>query len=147
VTAKSLEELIMTQRRLSVMPALLMILGGALARAGMPSAAQSPPAARAPRPQTALHWHKVSVTLPVSTTLFPAGEGADAANSQCLLCHSAGMVLSQPVRTEAQWKETINKMRNVYGAPLPAEQVDALAAYFARVLAHERALPGSSKDW
>jgi hypothetical protein len=44
------------------------------------------------------------------------------------------MVLSQPVRTEAQWKETINKMRNVYGAPLPADQVDALAAYFVRAL-------------
>jgi hypothetical protein len=41
------------------------------------------------------------------------------------------MVLHQPSRTQEQWKDTINKMRTAYGAPLPAEQVDALAAYLA----------------
>jgi nitrate reductase cytochrome c-type subunit len=83
--------------------------------------------------RSAPHWHKVSVTLPVSTRLFPAGEGAETANSQCLLCHSVEMVLTQPSRSEAQWKETINKMRTAYGAPLPADQVDALATYLARL--------------
>lgn len=67
-------------------------------------------------------------------TLFPAGTGADIANSQCLMCHSAGMVLRQPTQTEEQWKATINKMRSAYGAPLPAEQVDALAAYLSRLV-------------
>jgi hypothetical protein len=43
------------------------------------------------------------------------------------------MVLYQPVRTQEQWKETINKMRSAYGAPLPAEQVDALATYLAQL--------------
>jgi hypothetical protein len=74
---------------------------------------------------------KVAVQLPVSLQLFPAGDGADLANSQCLLCHSADMVLLQPTRTQAEWKVTINKMRTAYGAPLPAEQVDALAAYLS----------------
>jgi mono/diheme cytochrome c family protein len=81
------------------------------------------------------HWSKVTVELPTSGTPFPAGEGQSIANSQCLICHSADMVLRQPARTQAQWKETINKMRSAYGAPLPAEQVDALAAYLARVVA------------
>ena len=35
-------------------------------------------------------WAKVSVVLPTSATTFPAGNGADIANSQCLICHSAG---------------------------------------------------------
>jgi mono/diheme cytochrome c family protein len=84
--------------------------------------------------QSDADWGKVSVELPTSQTPFPAGEGAVIANSQCLICHSAGMVLRQPARTQEQWKETINKMRSAYGAPLPAEQVDALAAYLSRLI-------------
>jgi mono/diheme cytochrome c family protein len=83
--------------------------------------------------QADARWSKVSVELPTSQTPFPAGEGAVIANAQCLICHSAGMVLRQPGRTQEQWKETINKMRSAYGAPLPAEQVDALAAYLSRL--------------
>jgi mono/diheme cytochrome c family protein len=84
--------------------------------------------------QADARWGKVSVELPVSQTPFPAGEGSVIANAQCLICHSAGMVLRQPARTQIQWKETINKMRSSYGAPLPAEQVDALAAYLSRLI-------------
>jgi len=39
------------------------------------------------------------------------------------------MVLRQPPLTEDVWRFEINKMRNAYGAPLPADQVDALARY------------------
>jgi mono/diheme cytochrome c family protein len=74
-------------------------------------------------------WAKVAVDLPTSDTLFPAGNGADIANGQCLICHSAGMVLRQPPLTEDEWRGEINKMRNSFGAPLPADQVDALARY------------------
>jgi len=83
--------------------------------------------------QSDARWGKVSVELPASESVFPAGEGSVIANAQCLICHSAGMVLRQPTRTQEQWKETINKMRSAYGAPLPAEQVDALAAYLSRL--------------
>lgn len=76
-----------------------------------------------------LHWDRVTVELPASAARFPAGDGATIANSQCLICHSAGMVLRQPPQTEAQWTAIINKMRTAYGAPLPAEQVAPLAAY------------------
>jgi cytochrome c5 len=79
-------------------------------------------------------WARLNVELPTSTRIFPQGEGSSIANSQCLICHSAGMVLLQPRRTQAQWTETINKMRTAYGAPLPAEQVNVLAAYLARVI-------------
>jgi hypothetical protein len=78
-------------------------------------------------------WGRVSVEFPASSNLFPPGDGSVIANSNCLICHSAGMVLTQPARTQQQWKETINKMRAAYGAPLPADQVDALAAYLARL--------------
>jgi hypothetical protein len=76
---------------------------------------------------------KVSVQLPVSTALFPAGAGADIANANCLMCHSADMVLKQPARTPDEWKATINKMRTAYGAPITPDQIDALAAYLSRL--------------
>lgn len=76
---------------------------------------------------------RVSVVLPVSASQFPAGAGAEIANAQCLICHSTGMVLRQPTQTAAQWSATINKMRNVYGAPMPEEQIPALSTYLANL--------------
>jgi mono/diheme cytochrome c family protein len=78
-------------------------------------------------------WAKVSVDLPMSQSSFPPGNGADIATGQCLICHSAGMVLRQPPLTQDEWTGEINKMRNAYGAPLPADQVAALARYLSSI--------------
>ena len=122
-------------RRCSVIRAIPVALAGLLV-VGAPklraeNAGSSPEKTTA---QSDTRWGRVSVELPASLIPFPAGEGAVIANAQCLICHSAGMVLRQPARTQEQWKETINKMRSAYGAPLPAEQVDALAAYLSRLI-------------
>ena len=90
-------------------------------------------AACAPVHRDAGTWQRVHVELPASSEQLPPGEGADIANSQCLICHSASMVLTQPKLTEKQWTDTINKMRVAYGAPLPADQVPLLVAYFLRL--------------
>jgi cytochrome c5 len=74
-------------------------------------------------------WSVVKVELPVSNANFPAGDGAEVANAQCLICHSAGMVLRQPPLTQKDWIGEINKMRNAYGSPLPADQIERLAKY------------------
>jgi cytochrome c5 len=89
---------------------------------------------RASSKQFDARWGKVSVQLPPSATPFPAGEGAVIANSQCLICHSASMVLTQPAMTPAQWQAIINKMRTAYGAPLPAAQIDVLSAYLSKLI-------------
>lgn len=94
------------------------------------------------RPDT--RWAKMSVVLPTSATTFPAGDGADVANSQCLICHSAGMVLRQPALSESQWQTIIGKMRTAYGAPLPADQINALAAYFSKTISEHGAPDTSS---
>jgi hypothetical protein len=123
------------RRRYAVMRAIAVALAGLLA-AGTPHlrAANTASSPEKIAKQSDALWGKVSVELPVSQTPFPAGEGSVIANAQCLICHSAGMVLRQAARTQGQWKETINKMRSAYGAPLPAEQVDALAAYLSRLI-------------
>ncbi|KFL49731.1 hypothetical protein JM78_30985 [Burkholderia pyrrocinia] len=90
-------------------------------------------------PESSFDWRRHServvkvpsldVTLPVSADRFPPGKGSEIANAQCLICHSTGMVTRQPPLTEQEWATISNKMRLSYGAPLPAEQVDALAKY------------------
>jgi hypothetical protein len=78
-------------------------------------------------------WTTLRVDLPVSQTGFPAGDGVEIATSQCLICHSAGMVLRQPPLTRDEWVAEITKMRNAFGALLPADQVDALASYLYKI--------------
>jgi len=75
----------------------------------------------------------VTATLPDSQHVFPPGAGAEIANSQCMICHSAGMVTRQPPLSMSVWKSEINKMRTAYGAPMPEEQVDALAKYLTTI--------------
>jgi len=76
---------------------------------------------------------RVTATLPDSQHIFPPGAGAEIANSQCMICHSAGMVTRQPPLSMSVWKSEINKMRTAYGAPMPEEQVDALAKYLTTI--------------
>jgi mono/diheme cytochrome c family protein len=40
------------------------------------------------------------------------GPGADVVNNNCLACHSAGMVLTQPRLLRAVWQGEVEKMRN-----------------------------------
>lgn len=78
-------------------------------------------------------WAIVKVDLPASDESFPPGVGADIANSQCLICHSAGMILTQPPLKRDEWRAEITKMRTVYGAPILQEQVDGLAEYLTNI--------------
>jgi len=82
--------------------------------------------------------HSITVQLPVSTQGFAPGPGAELAG-KCLICHSAEMVTTQPRLTEAQWKAEINKMRNVYGAPIADDEVDRLTAYMTALNAAQPA--------
>lgn len=67
---------------------------------------------------------QLSVVLPDGEGLLPEryGVSSEAANANCLACHSAAMITAQPRLTRVQWGETIAKMRTVYGAPIdPAD--------------------------
>lgn len=76
--------------------------------------------------------HSVKVDLPASTASFPPGPGSEL-SGKCLICHSAGMVLRQPLMSEAEWRTEITKMRKVYGAPLLDADIEPLTAYMTRV--------------
>ncbi len=115
-----------------------VLLGIALA-AGLtlPRTVASEPAAKEAAKGPVQKWTKVSVDLPTSQIPFPPGNGSVIANAYCLICHSAGMVLRQPPLTQDEWTGEINKMRNSFGAPLPADQVEALAKYLRSINGQE----------
>ena len=73
----------------------------------------------------------VSVEFPDRGQMFPGGDKAEAINNNCLACHSAGMVLTQPKLSRAQWQSEVDKMRKVYKAPIADEDVPAIVDYFA----------------
>ena len=73
----------------------------------------------------------VSVELPDPGRLFPGDGNADAINNNCLACHSAGMVLTQPFLSRTAWQAEVDKMRNTYKAPVAAEDVPAIVNYLA----------------
>jgi hypothetical protein len=75
----------------------------------------------------------VSVELPSSERTFPDGPGALEINNNCLVCHSAGMVLNQPAMPEAAWASEVHKMVSVYRAPVSDQDAAAIVAYLARL--------------
>jgi mono/diheme cytochrome c family protein len=77
------------------------------------------------------HFAAINASLPTGVAAFPPGQGSDIANANCLICHSAGMVLRQPPLTVGEWSTEINKMKGSFGAPIPPEQIDELARYLA----------------
>jgi hypothetical protein len=64
--------------------------------------------------------HSVDGSFPNSDATFPGGAGADAINNDCLICHSAGMVLDQPSLSQAEWQGIVDQMRNDFKAPFAA---------------------------
>ena len=91
-------------------------------------------AALAPLPAHAADkpaFKSVNVDLPAGDRMFPERPGSEAANNNCLACHSAGMVLTQPALSKAQWHEEVEKMRNAYKAPIDPKDVDPIVDYLA----------------
>jgi cytochrome c553 len=104
------------------------------------SAAQSPsakPATGTAAPSSVsaggITLRSVSVVLPESQRTFAGGGAAEAINKDCLICHSAGMVLTQPEMSIAQWKAEEEKMRSAYDAPIDPKDDDVITDYLAKL--------------
>ena len=104
------------------------------------SAAQSPsaqPATGAAAPSSVsvggITLRSVNVVLPESERTFAGGGAAEAINKDCLICHSAGMVLTQPEMSLAQWKAEEEKMRSAYDAPIDPKDDDIITDYLANL--------------
>jgi cytochrome c553 len=98
-------------------------------------AAEAPPVAPAPSivAGNGVTLRSVNVSFPNSDSTFPGGAGADAINNDCLICHSAGMVLDQASLSRAAWQAEVEKMRNDFKAPFAAEDAPAIVDYLANL--------------
>jgi hypothetical protein len=94
----------------------VLILGSAL----LPLAGHSEPLSE---------LKSLKLDVPTSDMMFPAGPGSDAANNNCLACHSADHVLNQPSLPEATWEEVVNKMINAYKAPITSKDAAMIVEY------------------
>jgi hypothetical protein len=74
---------------------------------------------------------ETSFILPAEIVRLKPGPGVELVNAQCLLCHSADYISTQPRLTDAQWKAVVSKMREKYGAPIATNKVDELVKYLA----------------
>lgn len=79
----------------------------------------------------------VQIDLPADAAAFPDGPNVKVVSQNCLACHSADMVLDQPLLPRATWAAEVTKMRNVYKAPVN----DADAALIVDYLAATHAPP------
>ena len=70
--------------------------------------------------------------LPPERAAFKNGPGVELAIAQCVLCHSADYISTQPPLPRATWKTTVQKMREKYGAPLPEDKVEPMVDYLVK---------------
>ena len=72
-----------------------------------------------------------SVHSQESKVVLKDGPGKDKA-MQCVACHSADYIqMNSRFLDKAGWTGSINKMINAFGAPIPKEDVEAIADYLA----------------
>jgi len=71
----------------------------------------------------------ITITLPPETATLKPGKGAELAQANCLVCHSAEYIASQPPMPRKFWDASVKKMIEKYAAPTPPEITAALAEY------------------
>jgi hypothetical protein len=92
-------------------------------------AAENAPAAPSTVTGGGVTLHSVNVEFPDPGRMFPGDGKADAINNNCLACHSAGMVLTQPALSRAEWQSEVEKMCSTYKAPVEQTDVPAIVDY------------------
>lgn len=111
----------------------IMIKAESISRSAL--AAEAPPTSPAPSIVTGgdVTLHSVNLNFPRSDNIFPGGAGADAINKDCLICHSAGMVLDQASLSRKDWQDIVDQMRNVFKAPFATEDGPAIVDYLVNL--------------
>jgi cytochrome c5 len=76
-----------------------------------------------------LELKSVTVELPYGDATFPPGPGVEAVSRNCIFCHSAGMVLYQPALSKPDWTKIVDKMIDIYKAPVMPDDIPAIIDY------------------
>lgn len=72
-------------------------------------------------------------TVPEDGLVLRPGLGVETAKHNCLSCHSADYVTTQPPQMGADfWRAVVTKMVKSYGAPISDEDAEAIITYLSR---------------
>jgi len=74
----------------------------------------------------------ISYKLPEETAAFKPGANLDVVRNNCLACHSADYVKTQPRGEKFRkdfWQAEVTKMIKVYGAPIGEADVGKIVDY------------------
>ncbi|AOY94590.1 sulfite:cytochrome C oxidoreductase subunit B [Cupriavidus sp. USMAA2-4] len=85
--------------------------------------------------------HAETITLPQETATFRESTlpGYNLVLRNCMVCHSAQYVLTQPPTLgRAYWEATVKKMKAPFGAPFPEEDMPAMVDYLVKTYGAER---------
>ena len=81
------------------------------------------------------------VVLPGEKTVYRESSlpGYQLVQRNCVLCHSAEYVASQPpALPRSYWEATVKKMKKPFGATFPDEDVAAMVDYLVKTYGAER---------
>lgn len=81
----------------------------------------------------------LKIELPAETPHLKSAPGGELVLAQCLICHSADYLTSQPRLSRAYWQGTVAKMQAKFGAPIEAKDVDAVVDYLVKNYGSEAA--------
>ncbi len=76
----------------------------------------------------------VTIELPQETATFKRGPGVEAVENNCLTCHSADYINTQPTGAKFGrdfWTAEVTKMIKVYGAPIVDDDAKKIVDYLA----------------
>ncbi|PLQ00930.1 SorB family sulfite dehydrogenase c-type cytochrome subunit [Cupriavidus pauculus] len=89
----------------------------------------------------------VEIKLPQETATYKPSTlpGYNLALQNCMICHSAQYVSTQPsTSTRAYWDATVKKMKKPFGAPLKDEDIPAIVDYLVKTYGAEQAQESSN---
>ncbi|MEK0446117.1 MAG: hypothetical protein RLZZ399_1438 [Verrucomicrobiota bacterium] len=72
------------------------------------------------------------IELPAETAFFKKASGSELVSSQCLTCHSAEYITTQPPLSVTAWQGNVEKMQKKFGASWTPEQVKAMVDYLTQ---------------
>ena len=65
--------------------------------------------------------------------ILPTAAGSETFNANCVICHSAALVATQPDFPEKTWTSIVTKMRKTFGAPVSDSAAKIIIQYLSTV--------------
>ena len=80
----------------------------------------------------------LTVQMPAPVATFRQGPGVELVEAHCAMCHSADYLSNQPPFGRKFWRDTVDKMRKNYAAPVPEDKAEAIADYLVKAYGVEK---------